>query len=500
MTAVDTALQDRSLEELRLTEGYAALGERFVERLDPTPLPEPYAIAFNPDVAALIGLRADQAERPEFVRIAAGCARFGRVEPFAAVYSGHQFGSYNPRLGDGRAITLGELETPGGNRFEWQVKGAGMTAFSRFADGRAVLRSTIREYLCSEAMAALGIPTTRALAIAGSDAPVYRETPETAAVLTRVAPSHLRFGSFEYFHYTSQPDAVKTLADYTIGKFFPHLMELADGAERYASFLREVVERTARLIAAWQSVGFAHGVMNTDNMSILGLTLDYGPFGFLDAYDAGFICNHTDQGGRYAFDRQPSIGLWNCNALAAALSSLVSKEDAANALAAYQPAFRESYLRLLGAKFGLSELREDDAALFADCYTALQNGHVDHTNFFRALSSLARESTPDDDRVATLFENRSAWYDWQRAYRERLATEPLPDDARHAAMKRANPKYVLRNYLAQQAIAAAEERDYRELARLHDVLRHPFDDQSENERYAQAPPDWAAQIEVSCSS
>jgi uncharacterized protein YdiU (UPF0061 family) len=293
---------------------------------------------------------------------------------------------------------------------------------------------------------------------------------------------------------------VKILADYTIGKFFPRAAEIADDADRYAAFLREVVERTARLIAAWQSVGFAHGVMNTDNMSILGLTLDYGPFGFLDAYDAGFICNHTDQGGRYAFDRQPSIGLWNCNALAAALSSLVSKADAANALASYQQAFRESYLTLLGAKFGLSELREGDAVLFADCYNALQTGRVDHTNFFRALSSLTRESTPYDDRVATLFENRSAWYDWQRAYRERLTSEPMPDDARHAAMKRANPKFVLRNYLAQQAIAAAEKRDYVELARLHDVLRHPFDEQPENEAYAQPPPDWAAHIEVSCSS
>ena len=501
MRAMSIALDAaRSLGELHLSEGYAALGGRFVERRDPTPLPDPYPIAFNPDVAALIGMRAEEGERPEFLRLAAGCARFGHVEPFAAVYAGHQFGSYNPRLGDGRAITLGELETPTGERFEWQVKGAGLTAFSRFGDGRAVLRSTIREYLCSEAMAALGIPTTRALAIAGSDAPVYRETPETAAVLTRVAPSHLRFGTFEYFHYQQQPDAVRILADYAIEKFYPHLLAIADDAERYASFLREVVERTARLIARWQSVGFAHGVMNTDNMSILGLTLDYGPFGFLDAYDAGFICNHTDEGGRYAFDRQPTIGLWNCNALAAALSSLVSAEDAANALAAYQGAFREAYLAALTAKFGLAETREGDAELFADCFTALQNGRVDHTIFFRALSSLPTESTPYDDRVALLFENRSEWYDVQRAYRARLATETLSDPERSAAMKRANPAYVLRNYLAQEAIAAAEQRDYAPLARLHDVLRRPFDERPEEERYAQPPPDWAAHIEVSCSS
>jgi hypothetical protein len=498
MTAIDLA--GAALEELRVSDGYAELGDRFVERRDPTPLPNPYPIAFNPDVAALIGLREDQGARPEFVRLAAGCARFSPVRSFAAVYAGHQFGSYNPRLGDGRAITLGEIAVPGGAFFEWQVKGAGMTAFSRFGDGRAVLRSTIREYLCSEAMAALGIPTTRALAIAGSDAPVYRETPETAAVLTRVAPSHLRFGTFEYFHHIGEPDAVRMLADYAIRRFYAHLLPIADDAERYATFLREVTERTARLIARWQGVGFAHGVMNTDNMSILGLTLDYGPFGFLDAYDAHFICNHTDEGGRYAFDRQPSIGLWNCNALAAALRSLVSADDAATALGAYHAAFRDEYLGVLRAKFGLADEREGDAELFADCFTALQNGRVDHTIFFRALSSLGTASTPYDDRVAELFANRSEWYDVQRAYRARLEAEARPDAERHAAMKRANPKYVLRNYLAQEAIAAAEARDYSVLATLHDVLRRPFDEQPGNERFAQPPPDWAAHIEVSCSS
>ena len=501
MTAIESAARDAvPLEGLRLGEGYAALGGRFVERRDPTPLPDPYLIAFNPDVAAIVGLRADQGDRPEFVRIASGCARFGQVEPFAAVYAGHQFGSYNPRLGDGRAITLGELETPSGDVFELQLKGAGMTAFSRFGDGRAVLRSTIREYLCSEAMAALGIPTTRALAIAGSDAPVFRETRETSAVLTRVAPSHLRFGTFEYFHHIAQPDAVRILVDYTIERFYPHLATIADDAERYAAFLREVVTRTASTIAHWQAVGFAHGVMNTDNMSILGLTIDYGPYGFLDAYDAHFICNHTDEGGRYAFDRQPSIGLWNCNALATALSSLVSKDDAAAALGAYQTAFRDTYLPLLAAKFGLAETRDTDAALFADCYTALQNGRVDHTIFFRALSSLGASSTADDDRVAAMFVNRGEWYDWQRAYRERLTLETRSDAERHAAMRRANPVYVLRNYLAQQAIAAAEKGDYTEIARLHAALREPFDERAECEAYAQPPPDWAAHIEVSCSS
>jgi uncharacterized protein YdiU (UPF0061 family) len=499
MTLLDVT-DARPLEGLRIGDGYASLGERFVVRRDPTPLPEPYPIAFNSDVAELIGLRADQATRPEFLRISAGCARFGQVEPFAAVYSGHQFGSYNPRLGDGRAITLGEIETPNGEHFEWQVKGAGLTAFSRFGDGRAVLRSTIREYLCSEAMAALGIPTTRALSIAGSDAPVFRETPETAAVLTRVAPTHMRFGTFEYFHHTQDYDAVRTLANYAIDRFYPHLLEISDDGERYAWFLREIVEHTARTIARWQAVGFAHGVMNTDNMSILGLTIDYGPFGFLDAYDAHFICNHTDEGGRYAFDRQPSIGLWNCNALAVALSSLVSQADAATALATYQTAFRETYLGLLAEKFGLDEAREDDGKLYADCFTILQNGRVDHTLFFRALSSLGTVSTHDDDRIAFLFENRGEWYDWQRTYRERLTRDTRSDANRHAAMRRANPKYVLRNHLAQRAIEAAEARDYAEIARLHTILRTPFDDQDVDESYANPPAAGTPVVEVSCSS
>ena len=260
------------------------------------------------------------------------------------------------------------------------------------------------------------------------------------------------------------------------------------------------MERTARTIAHWQAVGFAHGVMNTDNMSILGLTIDYGPFGFLEAYDAHFICNHTDEGGRYAFDRQPTIGLWNCNALAVALSTLVSQADAATALAAYQGAFRETYLSLLAAKFGFEETHDGDAKLFADCFTTLQNGGVDLTTFFRSLSSLTIASTHEDDRVASLFANRGAWYDWQRAYRERLADERRPDAARHVAMTRANPKYVLRNHLAQRAIEAAEARDYSEIERLHAILRTPFDDQAVDERYARPAPDGAPTVEVSCSS
>lgn len=487
-----------TLEELTLSEGYAALGERFVERRDPTPLPEPYLVAFNAGLAESLGLDAAEGQRPEFLRLAAGNARFGSLQPFATVYAGHQFGTFVAQLGDGRAITLAEIETPRGP-FEWQVKGAGQTAFSRFGDGRAVLRSTIREYLCSEAMAALEIPTTRALAIAGSDESVFRETPETAAVLTRIAPSHLRFGSFEYFHYRGDADAVRALADYAIAKFYPHLGELAAG-DRYAAFLREVALRTATLVARWQAVGFAHGVMNTDNMSVLGLTLDYGPYGFLDRYDPGFICNHTDAAGRYAYDQQPTVALWNCHALAAALSTLVSKDAADAALAAYVPAFQATYAGALSAKFGLAERGPDDAAFLTEALATLQRGAADYTNVFRALCSVRREPDPHDERVVATFANRGEGVQFVERYRTRLASETRSDAARTAAMLAANPKYVLRNYLAETAIRAARERDYSELHRLHAVLRRPFDEAPEHEAYAAAPPDWAASLSVSCSS
>ena len=487
-----------TLESLTLSEGYAALGERFVERRDPTPLDEPHLVAFNPDVAALLGLDAEQGQRPEFLRLAAGCARFTGVAPFAAVYAGHQFGTFVSQLGDGRAIALGEVAAPAG-ALEWQVKGAGQTAFSRFGDGRAVLRSTIREYLCSEAMAALGIPTTRALAIAASDDAVFRETPETAAVLTRVAPSHLRFGTFEYFHARGDADAVRALADYAIAKAYGHLAELGD-AERYAALLREIVTRTAALVARWQAVGFAHGVMNTDNMSAFGLTLDYGPFGFLDRYDPAFICNHTDAGGRYAFDQQPTVGQWNCHALAAAFSTLVSTEDAQEALAAYVPAFQAAFAIAIYAKFGLAERRIDDVDFLSEALATLRRGAADYTNAFRALCHVTRDPSPNDEAVIAVFANRADGALFVERYRERLALESRTDAERTAAMLAVNPKYVLRNYLAETAIRAAQQRDYTELARLHAVVRRPFDDQPGNDAYAAPPPDWAASLSVSCSS
>ena len=359
------------------------------------------------------------------------------MEPLAAIYAGHQFGTFVPQLGDGRAILLGEVVNAAGEAWELQLKGSGLTAFSRFADGRAVLRSTIREYLCSEAIHALGIPTTRALAMTGGADPVYRETIETAAVLVRMAPTFVRFGSFELFASRGQTEHVKLLADYVIDRFF---LDAGNGGDRYAHFLADVVARTARLMAAWQAVGFAHGVMNTDNFSIIGLTLDYGPFGFLDAYEPGFICNHSDAGGRYAFDAQPTIGLWNCRALAHALTSLVAADERDALLASYAGIYRDAYVERMRAKLGLLSAAAGDVSLVVDLLELLSGARADYTQFFRALCALDIESTAADDRAAEMFSERDGWYGWQARYRARLAAESTTPAARRSHKQAVNPK------------------------------------------------------------
>ena len=486
-----------ALESLRFDNSFARLPNAFYERRLPTGLADAGLIAFNPDAAALIDLRPGEECRELFVAVASGNAVLPGMDPLAAIYAGHQFGSFVSQLGDGRAILLGEVRNERGESWELQLKGAGMTAFSRFADGRAVLRSTIREYLCSEAMQALGIPTTRALAMTGSADPVYRETVETAAVLVRMAPTFVRFGSFELFASRRQTAELRQLADYVIDHAFP---VVAGQRDRYAQFFGAVVTLTAELMAAWQAVGFAHGVMNTDNFSITGLTLDYGPFGFLEAYDPGFICNHTDAGGRYAFDQQPTIGLWNCYALANALTPLIEKPELEALLATYEPTYRAAYLARMRAKLGLATADAGDVQLLADVLGLLEAARADYTHFFRALCGIDIVSTSDDDTAAGMFADRDGWYAWQERYRVRLAAETTSLATRRAAKRAVNPKYVLRNYLAQMAIERAQAGDFSALDRLHRVLRRPFDEQPEHNELAAAAPDWARHIEVSCSS
>ena len=463
----------------------------------PTPLPAPYFVAASAPAARLVGLDAADLAHEDIVAVFTGNHVPPRSQPLAAVYSGHQFGHWAGQLGDGRAILLGDIDGPEG-RMELQLKGAGMTPYSRMGDGRAVLRSSIREFLCSEAMAALGIPTTRALMVTGSNKSVIRETMETAAVVTRMAPSFVRFGSFEHWRYRDKPEELRTLADYVIKSFYP---DLAGAPNRYLALLEEVTRRTARMIAHWQSVGFMHGVMNTDNMSILGLTLDYGPFGFMEAFDVDHICNHTDQGGRYSYANQVPVGHWNCYALANALLPLIEDQEAAQAaLDVYVDAYGEKFDQLLHAKLGLKSTQENDRALADDMFKLMQANHVDFTLFFRRLGDLRLEEPEADAPLRDLFLDRPAFDAWAAEYRARLRQEDSVDAGRRLAMHAVNPKYVLRNYLAQVAIEKAQNGDFDEVRRLLGVLERPFDEQPGNDAYAALPPDWASHLEVSCSS
>jgi len=484
---------------LPLGNSFASLPPDFYTRLMPTPLPAPYLVGISAPAARLIGLDPARID-DDTVAVLAGSRVPERAQPLAAVYSGHQFGVWAGQLGDGRAMLLGDVPTAEGP-MELQWKGAGMTPYSRMGDGRAVLRSSIREFLCSEAMHALGIPTTRALSVAGSDQGVVRETIETSAVVIRMAPTFVRFGSFEHWFYKNNEGNLRVLADYVIDRFYP---ALRDEENPYAAFLEEVTRRTARMIAHWQSVGFMHGVMNTDNMSILGQTLDYGPFGFMEAFNAQHICNHSDSQGRYSYAMQPQIGHWNCYALAQALVPLIGEvEETQAALDVYQSEFATTVDRLLHAKLGLQQLPEQadaDRALLDGLFGILQANHADFTLFFRRLSGLQAASSAGDEPLRDLFIDRPAFDAWAQQYRTRLQLEGSVDAQRQAAMNAVNPKYVLRNYLAQVAIDKAQHKDFSEVERLLQVLQRPFDEQPENEQYAALPPDWAADLEVSCSS
>jgi uncharacterized protein YdiU (UPF0061 family) len=488
----------RRLEELQFDNTYARLPEAFYSKINPTAFPNPYLVSFNEAAASLIDLDPREAVRPEFVEYFSGGRALSGAEPLAMLYAGHQFGSYVPQLGDGRAILLGEVRNTRGAKWDLHLKGAGQTPYSRGFDGRAVLRSTIREYLCGEAMHALVIPSSRALCIVGSDEPVRRETIESAAMLLRMSESHVRFGTFEVFYYRQQYERVRELTDYCIVNHFPELVEAED---KYREFLLEVGRRTARLVAKWQAVGFAHGVMNTDNMSILGLTLDYGPFGFLDDYHAGFICNHSDYSGRYAFDQQPAVGLWNLSCLAQTFSSLVERDDLSAVLDTYQPAFAAHYGELMRAKLGLAAESATDAALLLNLLGLLEANAVDYTNFFRRLGNFKTADDARHDELRDMFVEPDSFDAWAKDYRARLLAEASDDQERKSRMDQVNPKYVLRNYLAQQAISAAvEHRDYAEIERLLELLREPFAEQPAMDRYAAPPPDWGKRLAVSCSS
>ncbi|MEO5799213.1 MAG: protein adenylyltransferase SelO [Gemmatimonadales bacterium] len=489
----------RPLAALHWDNSFARLPETFHQRVVPTPIPDPYLVAFNPDAAALLELDPAAGTTAEFLSVMSGGGKTAAMDPVAAVYAGHQFGVWVPELGDGRAILLGEVLTSKDARWEVQLKGAGMTRFSRMGDGRAVLRSAVREYLASEAMAGLGIPTTRALSITGSTLPVYRERVESAAVLVRLAPSHVRFGSFELFASRGMRAEVEQLADYIITLHFPELLPLP-AAERYATWYREVVDRTARLMAQWTAVGFAHGVMNSDNMSILGLTIDYGPYGWLDSYDPGFICNHSDHAGRYAFDQQPRVGLWNCSRLGEALHPLVNEDAALAALESYRGTFEAAIDAMMRAKLGLRTIEAADLPLQGELFGMLSQTGADYTRCFRALSHFDPSDPLSVEALRDEVGDVPALDLWLARYAGRLEAEGSITAERVERMLAVNPKFVLRNWIAQEAIEHADRGDFTRIETVRRVMAQPFAEHAAHERFAQAPPAGSAPIVVSCSS
>lgn len=497
MAAVLDDAKALALLAKRWPNRFAALGETFFTALPTQGLPEPHWVAWSDSCAELLGL-AQAADDDHNLQVFSGNALAPGMRSLASVYSGHQFGVWAGQLGDGRAHWLGELDTPNGP-MEIQLKGAGLTPYSRMGDGRAVLRSSIREFLGSEAMAGLGVPTTRALCITGSALPVRRETTETAAVVTRVAPSFIRFGHFEHFTHTAENTAaLKQLADFVIAAYYPECLELP---QPYVGLLEAVARKTAELMAHWQAVGFCHGVMNTDNMSILGLTIDYGPFGFLDAFDPGHICNHSDHQGRYAYARQPNVGFWNLHALAQGLLPLIGEpDDALQALEAYKTAFPRALEQKMRAKLGLATVQESDRDIIDGLLKRMAADRSDFSITFRRLALFSTTDGAPNAPVRDLFIDREAFDAWAAQYTARLRAEGSVDTERAERMNRANPKYVLRNHLAEVAIREAQAGDFTETQRLLKVLERPFDEQPEHAAYADFPPTWAQSIEVSCSS
>lgn len=492
--------------------------------VDPTPVSAPTLIAHSEEVADMLGIDVATIGAGNLAQVLSGNASWEGMNHYAACYGGHQFGNWAGQLGDGRAIGLGEVVNPRGQRWELQLKGAGPTPYSRTADGRAVLRSSIREFLCSEAMHHLGVPTTRALSLVTTGDQVVRDMfydgnprPEPGAIVCRVAPTFIRFGNFEIFAARDEIDVLKTLADYTLRTHFPELGE--PSKETYVAWLAEVARRTAVMIAHWMRVGFVHGVMNTDNMSILGLTIDYGPYGWLDNYDPGWTPNTTDAAGRrYRYGHQPNIAMWNLVRLANAIYPLI--EEAApieEALRSYPATFEAEYQRMMAAKLGLAELRPDeDDALISELFRVLQVVETDMSIFYRLLSDRAHLDATDSAGRVNHF--RDAFYEpdrlddeavatiggWLGAYAERVARDSLHASEREAKMNTANPKFVLRNYLAQLAIDKAEAGDAAMVNDLLDVMRRPYDEQPGREEYAQKRPDWARTrpgcSALSCSS
>ena len=484
-----------ALDALHFDNRFARLGDDFSTAVLPQPIEQPQLLISSPAAMALLDLDPAHVDPQQLTRLSAGHSLWAAAEPRAMVYSGHQFGVYNPRLGDGRGLLLGEVVNSAGEHWDLHLKGVGLTPYSRMGDGRAVLRSSIREFLASEYLHALGIPTSRALCVTGSQTPVWREREERAAMLMRLAPSHIRFGHFEYFYYTGQHAQLRQLGEHLLASHFTPCLA---AEQPWAALFAEIVERTAQLIARWQAYGFCHGVMNTDNMSILGITFDFGPYAFLDDFDAGYVCNHSDHQGRYSYRNQVPIAHWNLSALAQALTPQVSVEQLRHSLEQFLPSYQQHYLELMRQRLGLQHADPGDQALIDDLLALLQRSATDYPLFFQQLGA--------DNPAAALRQLRDEQLDlagfdrWSRDYLLRLDRQGGNPAERQQRMQAVNPRYVLRNYLAQQAISAAEQGDLAPLHELHKVLSQPFAEQPAFTQYAARPPSWGKHLEISCSS
>jgi serine/tyrosine/threonine adenylyltransferase len=482
---------------------YAALPDNFFARVAPTPVDSPRLIKLNRPLAVHLGLDPDRLGSPEGTEILAGKRIPDGADPIAMAYAGHQFGHFVPQLGDGRAILLGEVIDADGVRRDIQLKGSGPTPFSRRGDGRAALGPVLREYIVSEAMATLGIPTTRSLAAVVTGENVMRETPLPGAVLTRIASSHIRVGTFQYFAARGDTEGVRRLADHVIARHFP---QAANADRPYHALLEGVIARQAQLIARWLLVGFIHGVMNTDNSSISGETIDYGPCAFMDAYDPAAVFSSIDEQGRYAYANQPRIALWNLTRLAECLLPLFSDqqdkaiEEAQLVLGGFAEAFTAAYQAGLRNKLGLFTARDDDPALAQDLLDAMARNQADFTLTFRRLSDAALDPGGDAE-VRRLFAEPTAYDEWSARWRQRISDEPQDPAARQAAMHSVNPAFIPRNHLIEAVIDAAVNRDdFAPFEQLLVVLSKPYEDQPTLAGYAEPPKPHQRVLQTFCGT
>lgn len=490
----------RKINNLRFENTYAELPSEFYQKKDPIPFENPHVVAFNENLADELGIDPGEKQNPLLAEYLCGKKSLAGAEPLAMYYAGWQFGVYNPHLGDGRALLLGQIIDERGRRWDLHLKGCGATRFSRGFDGRATLRSSIREYLGSEALHHLGIPSTRALCVVGSTEKIDRETKEPAAMMLRVAETHVRFGSFEGFYHRGEEENVRTLADYVIAHQYPEIPRQTK--EGYGLFLSATAEKTASTIAKWQAFGFTHGVMNTDNMSVTGLTLDYGPYGFLETFDRDHVSNHSDHFGRYSYGNQPAIARWNLEKLARCLEGLVDEKQSWDAIETYNKVFSETYREHMLRKFGFEKEKKKSLRFIEKTLGMLAEFETDYHIFLRNISDVrCHGSFGENPWLMELSETSEQWRQWFEEYAGELRGNSLPDLERKKLMDSVNPRYVLRNHIMETAIKEALEREnYSEIEKVRKIFENPFSDQSGCESYAADPPEWSKSLVVSCLS